>query len=107
MNYGKVEEPSSSRNRFPSTARFAATSAILMVILSRSDRAPISNTVNAGLERLSVPMYTTVRLRTGPHEQNAAAVPAFDHLGNAVGEVSSSLGFGDVVLVVVSHKMSG
>src|SRR5580700_9549882 len=46
MNYGKVEEPSSSRNRLPSTARFAATSAILTVTLSRSDRAPISSTVN-------------------------------------------------------------
>jgi len=47
MNYGRVEEPSSSRNRLPSTARFDATSAILTVILSRSDRAPISRTVNA------------------------------------------------------------
>ena len=47
MNCGKVEEPSSSRSRYPSTARFAATSAILTVILSRSDRAPTSNTVNA------------------------------------------------------------
>ena len=35
------------RSRFPSTARFAATSAILMVISSRSDRARTSNTVNA------------------------------------------------------------
>src|ERR1700678_4355044 len=53
MNYGKVEEPSSSRRRFPSTARFAATSAILTVISSRSDRAPISSTVNARLGCLS------------------------------------------------------
>src|SRR5580693_8606503 len=42
MNYGKVEEPSSSRSRRKSTARFAATSAILTVTLSRSDRAPTS-----------------------------------------------------------------
>src|ERR1700731_4641328 len=44
-NCGKVEEPSSSRNRLPSTARFAATSAILTDTLSRSDRAPSSSTV--------------------------------------------------------------
>src|SRR5579863_7364650 len=42
MNYGKVEEPSSSRSRRKSTARFAATSGILTVTLSRSDRAPTS-----------------------------------------------------------------
>src|SRR3984957_4540267 len=42
MNYGKVEGPSSSRRRYPSTTRFAATSAILTVTLSRSDRALIS-----------------------------------------------------------------
>src|SRR5271157_4441859 len=47
MNYGKVEEPSSSQSQYPSTARFAVTSAILTVTLSRSDRAPISRTVNA------------------------------------------------------------
>src|SRR5580658_4094010 len=47
MSCGKVEEPSSSRRRFPSTARFAATSAILTVTLSRSDKAPISSTANA------------------------------------------------------------
>jgi predicted enzyme related to lactoylglutathione lyase len=40
MNYGKVEERSSSRSRSPSTARRAATSAILTHILLRSDRAP-------------------------------------------------------------------
>src|ERR1700722_4205455 len=47
MNYGKVEEPSSSRSRRKSTARFAATSAILTVILSRSDRAPTSRKADA------------------------------------------------------------
>src|SRR5579859_4596452 len=47
MNCGKVEEPSSSRSQYPSTARFAATSAILTVTLSRSDRAPSSSTVSA------------------------------------------------------------
>src|SRR5271155_2263867 len=47
MNCGKVEAPSSSRSRSPSTARFAATSAILTVTLSRSDRARPSRTVNA------------------------------------------------------------
>src|ERR1700689_1639960 len=52
MNYGKVEEPSSSRSRRKSTARFAATSAILTVILSRSDRAPTPRKADArpGLE---------------------------------------------------------
>jgi hypothetical protein len=38
---------SSSRSRSLSTARFAATSAILTVTLSRSDRAPTSRTVDA------------------------------------------------------------
>jgi hypothetical protein len=33
MNFGEVEEPSSSRSRSPSTARRAATFAILMAIL--------------------------------------------------------------------------
>src|ERR1700733_7940318 len=47
MNCGKVEEPNSSRSQYPSTARFAATSAILTVILSRSDRALSSSTVSA------------------------------------------------------------
>src|ERR1700722_15354254 len=47
MNYGKVEERSSSRSRSPSTARRAATSAILTDILSRSDRAPTSRTAEA------------------------------------------------------------
>src|ERR1700675_4213176 len=47
MNYGKVEERNSSPNRSPSTARRAATSAILADILSRSDRAQTSHTVNA------------------------------------------------------------
>src|ERR1700675_1017505 len=47
MNCGKIEGPSSSRRQYPSTARFAATSAILTVILSRSDRAPSSSTVSA------------------------------------------------------------
>src|SRR5271166_5497793 len=48
MNYGKVEEPSSSRSQYLSTARFAATSAILTATLSRSDRALPSPTVNSG-----------------------------------------------------------
>jgi uncharacterized membrane protein YccC len=33
INFGEVEEPSSSRSRSPSTARRAATFAILMAIL--------------------------------------------------------------------------
>ena len=49
MNCGKVEEPSSSRRRSPSTARYAVTSAILTAISSKSDRAPTSLTVNARL----------------------------------------------------------
>ena len=36
-----------SRSRFPSTARSAATSATQTVTSSRSDKAPISNTVSA------------------------------------------------------------
>src|SRR5271163_1017224 len=47
INCGKVEEPSSSLRQYPSTARFAATSAILTVILSRWDRAPTLSTVSA------------------------------------------------------------
>src|SRR5579872_3394510 len=47
MNYGKVEGRSSSRSRSPSTARRAATSAILTDILSRLDRAPTLRTVDA------------------------------------------------------------
>src|SRR3984885_15513193 len=47
MSYGKVEEPSSSRSRSKSMARFAATSAILTVTLSRSDRAPASRKANS------------------------------------------------------------
>src|ERR1700684_1072713 len=47
MNYGKVEERSSSQSRSPNTARRAATSAILTDILSRSDRAPTSRTADA------------------------------------------------------------
>src|SRR6202142_3390199 len=49
MNYGKVEERSSSQSRFPNTARRVATSAILTDILSRSDRAPTSRTVEAAI----------------------------------------------------------
>src|SRR5579862_5133721 len=47
MNCGKAGEPSSSRRRFPSTARFAATSAILMATSSRSDKARLSSTASA------------------------------------------------------------
>src|SRR5271157_5498345 len=47
MNYGEVEEPSSSRSRRTTTARRSATSAILTVILSRSHRTSrASRTVN-------------------------------------------------------------
>src|ERR1700722_7611551 len=57
MNYGKVEERSSSRSRSPSTERRAATSAILTDILSRSDRPPTPPTVDAwpGKSILTVP----------------------------------------------------
>src|ERR1035438_5759642 len=47
MNCGKVEEPSSSRSQYPSTAKYAATSAILTAISSKSDKAPTSRTANA------------------------------------------------------------
>ena len=46
-NYGKVAEPNSSRSRYRSTARFAATSAILTATSSKSGRAPTSLTVKA------------------------------------------------------------
>jgi len=45
MNCGRAGELSSSRGRFPSMARFAATSAILTVTSSKLDRAPIRSTV--------------------------------------------------------------
>src|SRR5579862_1266503 len=47
MNYGKVEERSSSRSRSPNTARRAATFAIPTDILSRSGRAQTSRTADA------------------------------------------------------------
>src|ERR1700722_5265559 len=46
MSYGKVEEPSSSRSRCPSTARSGATSAILTAISSRLVKAQILRTVD-------------------------------------------------------------
>jgi hypothetical protein len=46
-NCGKVEEPSSSQSRLKSAARYAASSEILAVILSRSDRALPLLMVNA------------------------------------------------------------
>src|SRR5215469_15817657 len=46
MNYGRVEEPTSSPSRSQSTARRAVTSAILTVTLSRSDRALTLRTVD-------------------------------------------------------------
>jgi hypothetical protein len=49
-SYGKVEARSSSRSRSVSTARFAATSAILTDTSSRSDRAPTSHEVDARSE---------------------------------------------------------
>jgi len=48
MNYGKVGEPSSSQSLYPSTARRAATSVILTVTLSRSDRALASRKADVG-----------------------------------------------------------
>src|ERR1700677_2567565 len=47
MSYGKVEERSSSRRRYQSTARYAATSATLTATSSKSDKALPSRTVNA------------------------------------------------------------
>jgi hypothetical protein len=44
-NCGRVEEPSSSPNQYPSTARSAATSAILTATSSKSDKALPSPTV--------------------------------------------------------------
>src|SRR5271168_4373647 len=69
MNYGKVEGRSSSRSRSPSTARRAATSAILTDILSRLDRARTLLTVDArpGKSILIVPgeLSPTRQLGTG------------------------------------------
>src|SRR5271168_580874 len=71
MSYGRVEERSSSRRRSPSTARSAATSAILTDILSRSDRAPTRRTVDArpGKSILIVPdeLLTARQLYRGKH----------------------------------------
>src|SRR5665213_3183500 len=71
MSYGRAEERSSSRRQSPSTARSAATSVILTVISSRSDRAPIRRTVDARLGEsiLIVPgeLLTTGQLYRGKH----------------------------------------
>src|SRR5436190_7838657 len=64
MNYGKVEERTSSRSRSPNTARRAATSAILTDILSRSDRAPTSRTADLGPESILI-VPATLRMNTG------------------------------------------
>jgi predicted enzyme related to lactoylglutathione lyase len=77
MNYGKVEERSSSPSRSPSTARRAATSAILTVTLSRSDRAPPSSTVNARPGR-----YSTVRPRKAVNWQAPEARYRKEHQMN-------------------------
>jgi hypothetical protein len=52
-NYEKVEELSSSRNPYPSTARSVATSVILTVTSSKSDRAPTSRTVKHSAQDLA------------------------------------------------------
>src|SRR5271170_7372904 len=63
MKYGEVEERISSRSRSPNTARRAATSAILTVILSRSDRAPTLRTVKARPpDGMRIQTLTDVRL---------------------------------------------
>src|SRR6202051_4971796 len=71
MSYGRVEERSSSRRQSPSTARSAATSMILTVISSRSDKAPTRRTVDArpGKSILIVPgeLLTTRQLYRGKH----------------------------------------
>src|SRR5579872_3178424 len=64
MNYGKVEEPSSSRPRSPSTARYGVTSAILTATSSKSDRAPTSLTDNA---RPALKTETSEWARNGLH----------------------------------------
>src|SRR5271165_4458038 len=88
MTYGKVEEPSSSRSRSPSTARYAATSAILTVTSSKSDRALTSRTVNVvrltlgrdgcGFKRLrnsaqSQPIGASLLERTTQHRSAAVS----------------------------------
>src|ERR1700730_1079597 len=74
MNYGKVEERSSSRSRSPNTARRAATSAILTDILSRSARAPTSRTADArpGKSILIVPERVAGYPENGQLEARAA-----------------------------------
>src|SRR5580692_8781570 len=72
MNYGKVEEPSSSRRQYPSTARYAATSAILTAISSKSDRAPTSRTGRLA-RRDSIPEHRSSwrRRQTLPLDRSA------------------------------------
>src|SRR6202451_2406193 len=88
MNCGRVEEPSSSRSQYPSTARFAATSAILTVILSRSDRAQPSSTVSARLGRgCGFYELEETRQMTPPITSNTLGVNVFTAPGKVmVGE---------------------
>src|SRR5580692_11290073 len=107
MNYGKVEEPSSSPSRSPSTARRAATSAILTVILSRSDRAPTSPTANARRRHSKEhPMNITsntlgVNVFTAPGKTMAGERPK--PFGEALGfdPMTSTLIFGEYDAVLV------
>src|SRR5580700_2463695 len=77
MNYGKVEERSSSRSRSPNTARRAVTSAILTDILSRSDRAPTSRTADArpGKSILMVPERVIRDSAKGPPKRDGGSIP--------------------------------
>src|SRR5450755_3382079 len=91
MNYGKVEEASSSRNRYPSTARYAAISAILTVILSKSDRAPSSRTVNAAsiFEKIIKRRARVIRTLTA-----FAGCFFFDHHSDGIERAVIALVFG-------------
>src|SRR3984885_8599562 len=79
MNYGKVEEPSSSRSRYPSTARNAAISAILTVTSSKSDRAPTLLMVNvrpgrdADLDACRTLLRASLLARTIQHRSAAVS----------------------------------
>src|ERR1700722_5093924 len=130
MNCGKVEELSSSRSQYPSTARFAATSAIPTVILSRSDRAPNLPTVSSHSlrRRKEYQMDGTNGLKeatrvTAPVASNTLSVNVFTASGKTmVGErpkpfgealgfdpITSTLIFGeyDAVLVDAMGTVAG
>src|SRR6202158_3318589 len=90
MNCGKVEDPSSSRSQYPSTARFAVTSAILTVILSRSDRAPTLRTVNYEPKETT---HMTVPITSNTLGVNVFTAPGKTMVGERPKPFGEALGF--------------